>query len=243
MGGALLRGLIRCGVCREADITVTAKTEATLDRYKDLGVERTTDNKGACERADMIVIAVKPWLVEEILREICPTESQLLVVLAAGVDDEDLIEWAEGGTGIVKLIPNTAIEVGESMSFLSNVSASPEQLELVKGIFDKMGSTLLVDSKHLSAGTKLASCGIAFAMRYIRASMEGGVELGFRAEEAKEIVLQTVAGAAALLKENGAHPEAEIDKVTTAGGMTIRGLNEMERSGFTAAVVSGLKAC
>ena len=79
-------------------------------------------------------------------------------------------------------------------------------------------------------------------MRYIRAAMEGGVELGFRPEEAARIVEQTVKGAATLLLTQGTHPEAEIDKVTTAGGITIKGLNAMEREGFTNAVIEGLKA-
>lgn len=79
-------------------------------------------------------------------------------------------------------------------------------------------------------------------MRYIRAAVEGGVELGFKAVDAQKIVVQTVKGAAGLLSLPGAHPESEIDKVTTPGGVTIRGLNEMEHAGFTSAVIRGLKA-
>ena len=79
-------------------------------------------------------------------------------------------------------------------------------------------------------------------MRYIRASVEGGVEIGFKAKDAEQIVLQTVKGAVELLQATGEHPEAAIDKVTTPGGVTIRGLNEMEHAGFTSAVVRGLKA-
>ncbi len=105
-----------------------------------------------------------------------------------------------------------------------------------------MGTTLVIDEQHLPAATTLASCGIAYAMRYIRAAMEGGTELGFKAAVAQEIVAQTVKGAAALLSVPGAHPESEIDKVTTPGGLTIRGLNEMEHAGFTSAVIRGLKA-
>ncbi len=105
-----------------------------------------------------------------------------------------------------------------------------------------MGESLIVDEKLMGAGTTLASCGIAYAMRYVRASVEGGVELGFKADDAKKIVLETVKGAVALLQANGNHPEAVIDKVTTPGGVTIRGLNEMEHAGFTSAVIRGLKA-
>ena len=95
----------------------------------------------------------------------------------------------------------------------------------------------------MAAGTALASCGIAFAFRYIRAAMEGGIELGFRPDQARDIVLQTFKGASVLLQTNGNHPEKEIDKVSTPGGLTIKGLNEMEHNNFTSAVVKGLKAC
>ena len=112
----------------------------------------------------------------------------------------------------------------------------------MKAIFDTMGNTLITDEAHLAAGTTLASCGIAYAMRYIRAASEGGVELGFKADQAKEIVMQTMLGAVKLLEASGLHPEAAIDLVTTPGGVTIKGLNEMEHAGFTSAVIRGLKA-
>ena len=105
-----------------------------------------------------------------------------------------------------------------------------------------MGHTLLTDEQHLAAGTTLASCGIAYAMRYIRAAAEGGVELGFKADDAKQIVMQTLRGAVELLETTGLHPEAAIDLVTTPGGVTIKGLNEMEHAGFTSSVIRGLKA-
>jgi pyrroline-5-carboxylate reductase len=128
------------------------------------------------------------------------------------------------------------------MTFLVPVNAADEQIESVKEMFNAMGQTLVVEERLLSAGTTLASCGLAYAMRYVRAAAEGGVELGFRPNDAKNIVLQTVKGAVELLEANGNHPEAEIDKVTTPGGVTIRGLNEMEHAGFTSAVIRGLKA-
>ena len=105
-----------------------------------------------------------------------------------------------------------------------------------------LGSAMLIDEQLMSAGTALASSGIAYAMRYIRAATEGGVELGFYPDQAKEIVLNTVKGAVDLLLANKTNPETEIDKVTTPGGLTIKGLNKMEEEGFTPAVIKGLKA-
>jgi pyrroline-5-carboxylate reductase len=105
-----------------------------------------------------------------------------------------------------------------------------------------MGESIITEERLLGAGTTLASCGIAYAMRYVRAAVEGGVELGFKAKDSEKIVLQTVKGAVELLQATGEHPEAAIDKVTTPGGVTIKGLNELDHSGFNSAVIRSLKA-
>ena len=141
------------------------------------------------------------------------------------------------------VIPNIAIAQLESMTFIAPAMAVEQQhTDVVKDLFDAMGKSIITDEQHLGAGTTLASCGIAYAMRYIRAASEGGVELGFKADEAKQIVMQTMKGAVTLLEATGLHPEAAIDLVTTPGGVTIKGLNEMEHNGFTSSVIKGLKA-
>ena len=140
------------------------------------------------------------------------------------------------------VIPNIAIAQLESMTFIAPVVADQLQVAQVKELFDTMGHSIITDEQHLGAGTTLASCGIAYAMRYIRAASEGGVELGFKADDAKQIVMQTMKGAVTLLEATGLHPEAAIDLVTTPGGVTIKGLNEMEHNGFTSSVIKGLKA-
>ncbi len=114
-----------------------------------------------------------------------------------------------------------------SMTFIASARSTQEQDAYIKGVFDELGEAMLVDEGLIAAGTSLASCGIAYALRYIRAAMEGGVELGFRPEEAKRIVMQTLRGATDILEQSGAHPEAEIDRVTTPGGLTIKDLNAM----------------
>ncbi len=143
---------------------------------------------------------------------------------------------------IFRIMPNTAIEVMSSMTFVSARNASKEQTDLIIHIFNELGNAMLVEERLMGAGTALASSGIAFALRYIRAAIEGGVELGFYPKQAQEIVVHTVKGAVDLLLENKSNPEMEIDKVTTPGGITIKGLNEMELSGFTSSVIRGLKA-
>ena len=249
MGGSTVEGMIKTNVIRPADITVADPVQAALDRFAGQGTSVTTDNCIAAEGADVVMVVVKPWLVETVLNEIkdvLDLSKQLLVVIAAGVSAAKirsvLADKQADGFPLFLVIPNIAIAELASMTFIVPDKATREQTETVKRIFDLMGETLITDEKHLAAGTTLASCGIAYAMRYVRASAEGGVELGFKADEAKNIVMQTMKGAVTLLQSSGMHPEQAIDLVTTPGGVTIKGLNEMEHAGFTSAVIRGLKA-
>ena len=246
MGGATVEGLIKGGTFRNEDITVSDPSQAVLEKFTKLGVSVTTDNKLAADTADIVCVVVKPWLVEQVLKDIkleLDPQKQLLIVIAAGVSSASIKEWlGEYCPPLFLVIPNIAIAQMASMTFIVPVGAKKEQTSTVVAIFDEMGSTLITDEQHLAAGTTLASCGIAYAMRYIRAASEGGVELGFKADDAKAIVMQTMKGAVELLEASGMHPEAAIDLVTTPGGVTIKGLNEMEHAGFTSAVIRGLKA-
>ena len=247
MGGATVEGLIKGETFRNEDITVSDPAQAVLDKFAKLGVSVTTDNKLAAETADIVCVVVKPWLVERVLTDIKPEldpKKQVLIVIAAGVSSASIKEWlGENCPPLFLVIPNIAIAELASMTFIVPCGAvAQHHTELVEAIFGEMGDTLITDEQHLAAGTTLASCGIAYAMRYIRAASEGGVELGFKADDAKKIVMQTMKGAVELLEASGLHPEAAIDLVTTPGGVTIKGLNEMEHAGFTSAVIRGLKA-
>ena len=247
MGGATVEGLIKGQQFRNEDITVSDPSQAVLEKFEKTGVSVTTDNKLAADTADIVCVVVKPWLVERVLKDIKPElnpKKQILIVIAAGVKSESIKEWlGENCPPLFLVIPNIAIAEMASMTFIVPCGAMVQhQIETVVSIFDEMGSTLITDEQHLAAGTTLASCGIAYAMRYIRAASEGGVELGFKADDAKAIVMQTMKGAVELLEASGLHPEAAIDLVTTPGGVTIKGLNEMEHAGFTSAVIRGLKA-
>ena len=246
MGGATVEGMIKADYFDNKNIMVSDPCEAVLKKFAEQGISTTTDNAKAAKEADVVIVCVKPWLVETVLtgiKESLNPEKQILVVIAAGVKSASIQEWLGAQCPPLFLcIPNIAIAQLASMTFLVSVTGKPSHTETVKAIFDAMGNTLFTDEAHLAAGTTLASCGIAYAMRYVRAASEGGVELGFKADQAKEIVMQTMKGAVELLEASGLHPEAAIDLVTTPGGVTIKGLNEMEHAGFTSAVIRGLKA-
>lgn len=242
MGGAIAEALLRMDGYK---ITVSNRSEGKLQRFAAAGASVTTDNCVAAKDADLIILAVKPWLVEDVLSELkanVQLAGKILVSVAAAIRGEQLCDWAGEGPQILTAIPNTAIANLDSMTFVVPVRAKAETIAAIKALFDTMGQTLVTDEAHLPAATALASCGIAYALRYVRAATEGGVQLGFRASEAQDIVAQTLRGAVSLLEKEGAHAEAEIDKVTTPGGLTIRGLNAMEEAGFTNAVIQGLLA-
>lgn len=248
MGGAMADGFIKSGAVKPANISVANPTAQKLEHFALQGASVTTDNKTAAEGADIVVIAVKPWLVEQVVNELKPVLNytrQTIITVAAGISGSQFTAWLKKDDAVPQtfiVIPNTAIAVLASMTFIVPVNATADTTATIKALFDNVGQTMVTDERHLSAGMTLASCGIAYAMRYVRAAAEGGVELGFKADMAKDIVLQTMKGAVELLQANGNHPEAEIDKVCTPGGLTIRGLNEMEHAGFTSAVIRGLKA-
>ena len=177
------------------------------------------------------------------IRESIDYSRQMIISVAAGVNFAQLKEYLQFDNSVLfRVIPNTAIAVRCSMTFVASCNATADQESAVVALFEELGCAMLVDEAQIAAGTALASCGIAYAMRYIRAATEGGVELGFRPAVAQKIVSYTVQGAAQLLLQSGSNPETEIDKVTTPGGITIKGLNEMEHCGFSSAVIKGLKA-
>lgn len=249
MGGAFAAGLLKSDIFRADDITVANPHENKLERFAQSGASVTTDNKVAIAGADYIVIAVKPKVVKTVMDEIKTVmdySSQTIINMAASISIAQLSEWLEEGgkvPDIVQALPNIGIAERASMTFLSPSRQAEKNLSKVEAIFNSVGNSLVVDESLLSSGTALSGCNIAFIMRFVRAASEAGVELGFKANDAKDVVLQTMLGAVRLLQANGGNPEAEIDKVTTPGGMTIRGLNAMEQAGFTNAVIQGFKGC
>lgn len=251
MGGAVARGLAKGTLITTSDIYVSNPSTPKLDVLKAEfpDINTTTDNRIAAASADMVVLAVKPWKVVEVLEEIKPCmdySRQAVASMVGGLGIAQLSEWLDKGDGILPatyvIIPNTAIATLSSMTFISSVRSTAQQDNFLLKVFNELGEAMLIEESAMPAATSLASCGIAYVFRYIRAAMEGGVELGIRANDAKHIVMQTLRGAVDVLAASDAHPEAEIDRVTTPGGLTIKGLNAMEAAGFTHSVIEGLRA-
>jgi len=244
MGGAIATGLLKSGFVPASKISVSDRKESSTQALKDLGVNTFTNNIAAAKDADVVIVAVKPYHIEGVLKEIKPLFSpeKILISIVAGVGIDALSEMAGDDVPIFRVMPNTAIALQESLTCISANGNTESHREYVIDLFNKLGKTVEISEELMAAATVLSSCGIAYALRYIRAAMQGGIEIGFGAEMAQFITAQTVKGATELLLQSGHHPEREIDKVTTPMGVTITGLNEMEHKGFSSSLIQGLMA-
>ena len=246
IGSALVTGLLRESSTPVGDITMTDISQEMLAPFAKQGVSVMQNNVEATKNADMVLICVKPYLVDSVIREILPelTEATLLVSLAAGVDFFRLQKLTDRlSLPLFRAIPNTAMSVCQSMTCIAaSENATQAQCKIALDFFSLTGRAMLTTENLMNSATVLASCGTAFALRYMRAAMEAGVEAGFKPNVSQEIVAQTMLGAALLVAESGNHPEVEIDKVTTPAGITIKGLNEMEHAGFSSSVMKGIIA-
>jgi len=253
MGSAIVRGLIHGSVFKSDDITVIDVQQVPLDILKKdyPSLNTVVDNFDSVAEADIILLAVKPWLIHDVITDIkfkMDYSRQLLISIAAGVSFEAMENSLEKHPDtdefpvIFRVVPNTAIAVKQSMTLIASKRASSEQENLLLKIFKELGDAALLDESKIVAGTALTSCGIAYLFRYVRAATLAGVEMGLYPQQAQDMVVNTMLGAAELLKTTKHNPEKEIDKVTTPGGITIKGLNELEAHGFSDAIIKAMKA-
>jgi pyrroline-5-carboxylate reductase len=184
--------------------------------------------------------------VDDILGKLKPLlnpQKQVLVSVITGVTIGHMLKAVALKIPVIRAMPNTAIAIQESMTCLAaSNDVSRDNIAFIEDLFNQLGKAVWIDEKLMDAATVLGACGTAYAMRYIRANIQGGIEIGFDAATASLIAAQTVKGAAELLLKKGSHPEQEIDKVTTPKGCTIAGLNEMEHQGFSSSLIKGIVA-
>ncbi|HMR56474.1 MAG TPA: pyrroline-5-carboxylate reductase [Cyclobacteriaceae bacterium] len=245
LGTAIAEGLLKSGFATPQQITITRRNIARLQQLKDVGVSVTDNNKQAIETSDVIIVALKPYNVKEVLEGLknsFDAKKHVVISVVTGVFLKDLSAILTHDVPVFRAMPNTAIAIQESVTCLCSVNASNAQVNYVTDLFNQLGISISIDEKLMDAATVLGACGIAYALRFIRAATQGGIEIGFDAKTASLIAAQTVKGAAELLLKGNRHPEEEIDKVTTPKGCTIVGLNEMEHRGFSSSLIRGIGA-
>jgi pyrroline-5-carboxylate reductase len=245
LGSSIAKGLVKSGLMGPEQITITNLDLDLIQHLHDEdGFQITTDNVSAINGADIVIIAVKPTAARNLLNQVKDTlvkGNQVVISVISGIKIHDL-EEVLGDMPIIRAMPNTAIAIQESMTALSFNEKGLEYKDEVINIFDQLGSTMVIPEAQMPAATVLASCGIAFALRFLRAASQGGIEIGFSSKLSQEIAAQIMKGASKLIIENNSHPEPEIDKVTTPSGVTIKSLNKMEYEGFSSSLIQGVVA-
>ncbi len=243
LGIALARGFLSQGLVKPADLILSKRDPSVLSSFREKGVQITSDNAEAARNSNFIILAVKPYNVEKILLEIkseLKSDVHSIISVATGIKTTQITEWTGLELPVFRAMPNTAAGIGESVTAISSIRASADLQEEVSKLFSSIGIVIPIEEELMEAATILGACGIAYVMRFIRAMIQGGIQIGFDAKTASLIVNQAVRGASGLLLKDNTHPESEIDKVTTPKGCTIVGLNEMEHNGFSSALIKGI---
>ena len=216
LGTAIAEGLMNSGFVLAQDIIITKRNTETLASLKERGIQTSNNNNEAAAFADYVILAVKPFQLKEVLTSIKPhlkANKQVLISVATGVWIKEMQDLLDEPFTIFRVMPNTAIAIQQSMTCISHHNANESQMEFVSQVFNQLGKSVYIEEKLMDAATVLGACGTAYAMRYIRANIQGGIEIGFSAATASLIAAQTVKGAAELLLLKNTHPEQEIDKV------------------------------
>jgi pyrroline-5-carboxylate reductase len=243
IGLSIARGLTKDKKFSASNIYLTRRNISGISDFAKKGFKVTNDNNEAVKNSDIIIIAVQPQQLNELLTGIkknIKTGKHIIISIVSGATINAIKKIVSKDVEIIRAMPNTAIAIQESMTCLSSSNKKNSSLDIANEIFDSVGKTLVIDEELMVPATALCACGIAFFLRAIRAASQGGIEIGFHSEEALLMAAQTAKGAAELLLSMESHPEREVDKVTTPRGCTIAGLNQMEHNGFSSAMIKGI---
>ncbi|MDY7396472.1 pyrroline-5-carboxylate reductase [Aureibaculum sp. 2210JD6-5] len=241
LGLSIAKGLIVNNAYTSLYLT-KRNTQSIEDWAEYDNVQITSDNKEAVRNSDILIFAVQPRHFAGILKGIADllTEKHVLISTITGFKISTIESVIGKDNFIIRSMPNTAISVGKSITCVCSNAQGKKRIDIALAIFNRLGTSVEIPEEQMQAATVICASGIAFWMRLIRATTQGAIQLGFEAEIAQEMAMQTCLGAATLLIESGNHPEEEIDRVTTPGGCTIEGLNEMEHSGLSSSLIKGI---
>ncbi len=245
IGGGNLGVAIALGITNYTtnnSVTITRRNTDSIQYLLQNGITVSNSNTHEIEKADVIILTVKPYQVESVLNEITPFIANKVIASAvSGYLIEDIQKNTQNSCSVIRIMPNIAIQFGESATCISFTEKDKNAAKPIIEMFQQLGTAPIIEEKLMDAATVLGACGTAYALRYIRASMQAGIEIGFDSQTALAIAAQTAKGAAKMLLEEKIHPEQLIDRVTTPQGCTIVGLNEMEHQGFSSSLIKGIK--
>ncbi len=242
IGSAIANGLLKSNY-DPSKIFLTKRKEAQLEQFAAKGFKTSVDNKKAVKDSEIIIMAVTPqqlnFVIDDI-KSVVNKEKQIIMSVVSGASIKQIKKHLGFEIPVVRVMPNTAIAIQESMTCICADAKDSNSIAVAKELFDSVGKTIQINEELMGAATALCACGTAFFLRAVRAASQGGIEIGFHSHEALFMAAQTAKGASSMLLKEGAHPESEIDKVTTPQGITISGLNQMEHSGFSSSMIKGI---
>jgi pyrroline-5-carboxylate reductase len=244
MGEALVSGWLKAGI-ESSDVLITERYAARAAELTELYGVRAVSNAVAAEEADTIVLAVKPQDMATLLGELAPfvTPQQLVVTIAAGIPTLAIEKRLAEGVPVVRAMPNTPALVGEAMTAISAGShATDAHLDQAEALLRPVGKVLRLPESQLDAVTALSGSGPAYVFYLVEAMTDAGILLGLPRAVAHELIVQTVVGAAVMLRDSGEHPVALREAVTSPAGTTIAAIRELENHGVRAAFLSALEA-
>ncbi|MDQ0151127.1 pyrroline-5-carboxylate reductase [Eubacterium multiforme] len=247
MGSSMLGGLINKNFANAKDIIVSTRSSESKKRLEDkYGVKGVLKNIDVAREADVIILAVKPYMYKDVIEEVKTAlrEDQIIISIAAGIDLSDLHNMIGNNFKIVKTMPNTPALVGEGMSAICpNDNVTEEELNYVCSMFEAFGKYEILDEKDFHGFIALCGSSPAYVFMFIEAMADGAVKLGIPRNKAYKMAAQSVLGSAKMVLETGEHPGVLKDMVCSPGGTTIEAVCELEKKGFRDAVIEALDKC
>jgi len=245
MAEALIRGLVRGGHVPATRITASGPRRERLDELaKTYGIAVTLDNREVARGAGLVVLSVKPQILDKVLREVGDQlqPGALVVSIAAGVDTEAIESAVPEGVRVVRTMPNTPALVGAGATAIApGKHASEADLATAKAMFDAVGISVVLDESHLDAVTGLSGSGPAYIFLILEALSDAGVKVGLSRRNAQRLAAQTVLGSAKMLLETDEHVGRLKDMVTSPGGTAIAGLHTLEEGGLRTTLINAVE--
>ncbi|MBI1949786.1 MAG: pyrroline-5-carboxylate reductase [Acidobacteria bacterium] len=244
IGESLIGGLIDAGLVARDQVVATARHQERLDMVSSrFRVATTLDNAQAVRGASVVILAVKPQAMEEVLAGIRGrmTRQQLVMSVAASVDTAFIEKRLGPRVPVVRAMPNTPCLVRQGMTVLARGRfADAQDLEVARRIFEPLGRCLILEERHMDAVTGLSASGPAYIYVVIESLAEGGVKVGLPRDVATTLAAQMVLGSATMVLQSGEHPAKLKDVVTTPAGCTIDGLLELEEGGLRVTLIKAV---
>jgi pyrroline-5-carboxylate reductase len=246
MAEALIKGLIAAGTAKPDQILATDISSARLEHLrKTYGIIIQKSNLDAAREAGIVLLSVKPQVIEKVLGEIAPAVDgkKLVISIAAGIAIAKIEKVLKDGSRVVRVMPNTpALVLAGAAALAGGKNATADDLALAQRLFNSVGRSVVVDEKLMDAVTGLSGSGPAYVFMIIDALSDAGVKAGLPRQLALELAAQTVYGAAKMVLETKEHPAKLRDMVTSPGGTTIEGLHALEKGKLRATIMNAVEA-